>query len=213
MSLIQFTRNYTDRSSDKGYQFEFYCDKCGTGLRSSFQANKLGVAAGLLRAASSLFGGALGGAAQSADYVKDALRGEGWDSAFKSAIDEAKPRFRQCTRCGKWVCPDVCWNGSRTLCKVCAPELSEEGAVLQARLDTEQLGQEMRAAETAAQGNSNRLAHATCPHCNASVVAAAKFCPECGKSMVLQMACAKCGAKFSGAGKFCPECGEARQAA
>ena len=78
------------------------------------------MAAGLLRAASSLFGGAFGGAAQSADCVKDALRGEGWDAAFQSAIDEAKPRFRQCTRCGCWVCPDVCWNTSRNLCESCA---------------------------------------------------------------------------------------------
>jgi Double zinc ribbon/Prokaryotic RING finger family 2 len=212
VALTQFTRNYTDRSSDKGYQFEFYCDKCGTGLRSSFQANKLGVAAGLLRAASSLFGGALGGAAQSADYVKDALRGEGWDSAFKSAIDEAKPRFRQCTRCGKWVCPEVCWNESRTLCKVCAPELAEEGAVLQARLEAEQLGQKMRAPEPAVQADAPGRAHATCPHCSVAVDAAAKFCPECGKSLAVAPACGKCGAKFTGAGKFCPECGEARRA-
>ena len=76
MALTAFTRNYTDRSSDKGYQFEFFCDKCGTGLRSSFQANKLGIAAGLLRAASSVFGGRLGGAAQGADYVRDALRAQ-----------------------------------------------------------------------------------------------------------------------------------------
>ena len=27
MSLIQFTRNHSDRSTDKGYQFEFFCDE------------------------------------------------------------------------------------------------------------------------------------------------------------------------------------------
>jgi len=206
MALTQFTRNYTDRSSDKGYQFEFYCDKCGTGLRSSFQANKLGMAAGLLRAASSLFGGALGGAAQSADYVRDAMRGEGWDAAFKEAIDEAQPRFRQCTRCGRWVCPDVCWNGARNLCKTCAPDVSEEGAVLQARLDAEQAAQKTRAPEPAALPLAS-----SCPHCRAQVDANAKFCPECGKSLALPTACGKCGAKFVAAGKFCPECGEPRR--
>lgn len=208
MTLTQFTRNYADRSSDKGYQFEFYCDKCGTGLRSSFQANKLGMAAGLLRAASSLLGGALGGAAQSADYVKDAMRGEGWDAAFKEAIDEAKPRFRQCTRCGKWVCPEVCWNGSRGLCKSCAPDVAEEGAVMQAHLDAEQLGQKMRSLESAASPGAQRSA--SCPHCAAGVDAAAKFCPECGQSLAVPMACSKCGAAFAGVGKFCPECGEPR---
>jgi hypothetical protein len=209
VALTQFTRNYSDRSSDKGYQFEFFCDKCGTGFRSSFQANKLGMAAGLLRAASSLFGGALGGAAQSADYVKDALRGEGWDCAFKDAIEEARPRFRQCTRCGKWVCPDVCWNKTRDLCKACAPDLAEEGAALQARLDSEQLGQKLRAPE--ASGDAGAEGHTACPHCHAQVDATAKFCPECGKSLaVLHASCAKCGAKFVAAGKFCPECGEPR---
>ena len=26
------------------------------------------------------------------------------------AIAEIKPKFRQCTRCGGWFCPEVCWN-------------------------------------------------------------------------------------------------------
>ena len=29
MALIQFTRNHTNHSTDKGYQFEFFCDRCG----------------------------------------------------------------------------------------------------------------------------------------------------------------------------------------
>jgi hypothetical protein len=211
VALTQFTRNYTDRSSDKGYQFEFFCDKCGTGVRSSFEANKVGMAAGLLRAASSLLGGALGGAAQSADYVKDALRGAGWDSAFKTAIEEAKPRFRQCTRCGKWVCPEVCWNDKRSLCKSCAPDLAEEGAALQARLDAEQLGQKLRAPEPAVEANSTSQAGAACPHCAAPVERGAKFCAACGKPLAVATTCGKCGTKFATAGKFCPECGEPRK--
>src|SRR5512134_1752118 len=115
MALTALTRNCADRSSDKGYQFEFYCDKCGTGLRSAFQTSKLGVVSGLLHAASSLLGGRLGGAAQSADYLKDSLRGEGWDAAFNEPIAEAKPRFQQCRRRGSWVCPEVCWNEGKQL--------------------------------------------------------------------------------------------------
>ncbi|MFY9562138.1 MAG: zinc ribbon domain-containing protein [Terriglobales bacterium] len=34
MALIQFTRNHTDHSTDKGYQFEFFCDRCGTKFES-----------------------------------------------------------------------------------------------------------------------------------------------------------------------------------
>ena len=28
---IEFVQNYTDLSTDKGYQFKFFCDKCGNG--------------------------------------------------------------------------------------------------------------------------------------------------------------------------------------
>ena len=54
MSLIQFTRNHTDHSTDKGYQFEFFCDKCGNGERSAFQQNAMGIAASVLKAAGSI---------------------------------------------------------------------------------------------------------------------------------------------------------------
>ena len=33
-SLIKFTNNYRDCSTDAGYQFEFNCDGCGTGAMS-----------------------------------------------------------------------------------------------------------------------------------------------------------------------------------
>jgi len=29
MSLIGFIRNYNDLSTDNGFQFEFFCDRCG----------------------------------------------------------------------------------------------------------------------------------------------------------------------------------------
>jgi len=210
MTLIQFTRNYSDHSNDKGYQFEFFCDKCGTGFRSSFQANALGVASGLLHAASSIFGGVLGGVAQGADYAKDALRGEGWDRAFQEAIHEAKPKFRQCTRCGKWVCPDVCWNEARSLCEGCAPDLREEAASIQAHVAVEQLGQKMRQVDQVGGLDVSAHAVAACPHCNARV-GGGKFCPECGQPLAAAPSkCRQCGAELSAAAKFCAECGTPR---
>ena len=59
MAMIQFTRNYTDRSNDQGFQFEFHCDKCGNGHMSTFEGSTLGMAASFLKAAGSFFGGAL----------------------------------------------------------------------------------------------------------------------------------------------------------
>lgn len=50
-------------------------------------------------------------------------------------------------------------------------------------------------------------ANVICPHCNASVPEG-KFCPECGKPLVVEKAkCIKCGATINKGAKFCPECG------
>ena len=56
MAMIEFTSNHTDHSNDQGFQFEFHCDKCNNGYMSTFVASKVGMATGMLRAASSLFG-------------------------------------------------------------------------------------------------------------------------------------------------------------
>ena len=37
MALIQFTKNHSDHSTDKGYQFEFFCDRCGNGFMSELE--------------------------------------------------------------------------------------------------------------------------------------------------------------------------------
>ena len=34
---VPFTSNYTDVSTYDGYQFEFYCRRCGNGHRSAFR--------------------------------------------------------------------------------------------------------------------------------------------------------------------------------
>jgi len=212
MALIQFTKNYTDHSNDTGFQFEFHCDKCGSGHRSTFQANKLGMATGFMRAAASLFGGgSLWNAANAGNYMKDALRGKAWDDAFAAAIAEAKPRFRQCTRCGQWVCPDVCWNEGRSLCESCAPNLQEEAAAIQAQVAVEQAREKMQKVDQVADLDVKEQKVAQCPHCQARVAGAGKFCPECGKPLAAaKVACGACGAKIAATAKFCPECGEAR---
>ena len=44
MGLIQFVQNYDDLSTDRGYQFKFYCDRCGNGHMSRFEASVVGTA-------------------------------------------------------------------------------------------------------------------------------------------------------------------------
>src|SRR5262249_5748587 len=123
MALIAFTANYTDHSNSSGFQFEFHCDRCNNGYMTTFQPSRTGMAGGFLRAASGLLGGVLGQVADATDQVGDALRGPAWDAAFRKAVEEGKQKFKQCSRCGKWVCPENCWNAQRSQCEECAPDL------------------------------------------------------------------------------------------
>ena len=208
MAMVQFTRNYTDHSNDQGFQFEFHCDKCGNGYRSLFVASKVGMAASFLRAASSLLGG-LSGAASAGEHMKDALRGRAWDDAFNAAVVEGKQHFKQCTRCGKWVCPDVCWNEKRSLCEDCAPDLAQEAAAAQAQAAVQQIHQKAAEEDLVADIDMKVDQVAACPHCNARVEGG-KFCPECGKPLAAKNTCPRCGAQYGGGAKFCPGCGAPR---
>src|SRR5947209_4141395 len=139
MSFIQFTENYEDLSTDNGYQFKFFCDRCRNGYMSSFQPSVLGAAGGLLRAAGSIFGGAFGSAAAGSYEVQKAVGGKGHDEALKKAVEEVKAMFKQCKRCGKWVCPENCWNAQRGLCNECAPDVQMELAAAQNAATVEQI--------------------------------------------------------------------------
>jgi hypothetical protein len=123
MPLIQFTRNNHDHSTDKGFQFEFFCDRCGNGFMSEFKASATGMAASALHAAGGFFGGVLGRAAGSTWEIERAVLGPAHDKAFREAIEEAKPNFRQCPKCTHWVCLTSCWNAKRVLCYDCAPDI------------------------------------------------------------------------------------------
>ncbi len=49
-----------------------------------------------------------------------------------------------------------------------------------------------------------------CPHCNSTITAQNKFCPECGKdttNKIQDVLCSKCGEKCKSGIKFCPTCG------
>jgi hypothetical protein len=207
MALIAFTRNYTDHSNANGFQFEFRCDRCGNGRMSSFQPSHIGLAGGLLRAASGLFGGGvLDRLANAGDHLKDSTRGKARDDAFARAVAEATPHFRQCSRCGKWVCPEQCWNKKRGLCEECAPDLGEELTAAQATTAREQVWEKARATDHLGAVNMGVEQAATCPDCGAKAQGS-KFCPECGKPLRPKGACRQCGANIEAAVKFCPECG------
>ncbi|HWO22386.1 MAG TPA: zinc ribbon domain-containing protein [Kofleriaceae bacterium] len=213
MGATPFTRNYRDHSNDTGFQFEFFCDKCGNGHRSSFKASALGVGAKIAKGLGSLFGGSkMWAAGAAADHMKDGLRGGAWDDAFRKAIEEIRPKFHQCTRCGRWVCPDVCWNGERQLCEGCAPNLAEEGAHHQANIAAQQLAEKIRKVDHVADIDPAAPMLAQCPHCKSQLQPGAKFCAGCGKPVggaaAAKSFCAGCGAQLAAGAKFCGGCGQ-----
>ena len=207
MSLIQFTRNHTDHSTEKGYQFEFFCDRCGNGFMTEFKASAAGVATGALRAAGGLLGGIFGRAASSTYEVEKLVQGPGHDRAFREAVEESKPNFQQCPKCSKWVCRSTCWNGKRGLCHACAPNVETEVAAAQAQATVEQIQEKVRAQDLTKELDLKSEATALCPQCGARTEGA-KFCPECGKPLRPRNECPKCGAKTESTSKFCPECGQ-----
>jgi RING finger family protein len=224
MALIQFVRNYADLSNERGFQFKFHCDKCGNGYMTQFQTSSIGVAETLLNVAGSFLNG-WGRAGAAAHEVERMVGGKLHDAALASAVEEARPNFRQCTRCGHWVCQQVCWNAEVHLCESCAPNFTEQLAASQAQAKAnaarEQLEEKARAtnyvggvdmsanayvaAPTA--GTNTQAAKTLCGSCGAEV-GSAKFCPECGKpaAKAAPANCPSCGQKTTG-GKFCGNCG------
>lgn len=223
MAMIQFVNNYEDLSTDRGFQFKFYCDRCGNGHMSSFQASTIGTAGSLLRAAGSFFGGWVGSAGDSAYEIQRAVGGKAHDSALAAAVQEGKKHFHQCSRCGKWVCPDVCWNDAAGQCEDCAPNFEEEVASSHAHAKADAVREQLyeKARSTDYVGNIDMRAGSVakappkgapaaaqarlCPECGTA--ATGKFCPDCGSSMNAAPTCSACGHQLETPAKFCPECG------
>jgi hypothetical protein len=207
MAVIEFVQNYDDLSTDQGYQFRFHCNRCGNGYQSSFVANKLGMAGGFLRAAGGLFGGMLGNAGNSAYEVQRAVGGTAHDGALQAAVQEIKPLFIQCHRCGTWVCEKICFNPDKGLCKQCAPVLTEELASAQANIARDQIFVKAQAVDQTGGLDAGAQIGVRCWSCGAETPGG-KFCPECGVSLHPKTECAGCHAKLAPGAKFCAECGE-----
>ena len=209
---IEFTSNYSDHSTDQGFQFEFFCDRCGTGYRTRFQAFSLSQVSGALDAASSLFGGVLGRAADLGERVRSSSWQKAHDDAFVKAAQAMRPDFLQCQRCSSWVCKKSCWNSKKGLCKNCAPDLAVEMAAAQASVTSQAVWEKAQVSDEDDQEVSDekkwkRGITASCPNCNAPLAKNAKFCPECWTKIKTEAFCSECGAKLAASAKFCPECG------
>ncbi|OGO12907.1 MAG: hypothetical protein A2Z66_03560 [Chloroflexi bacterium RBG_13_66_10] len=208
---IEFVSNYSDLSTDKGFQFEFNCDRCSNGFRTRFRPWTVGSVSSVLDAAGSLLGGVFNTAADVGERVRSAGWQKAHDEAFQESVQEVRPSFIQCPRCSTWVCRKSCWNSKRGLCKECAPDLGVEMSAAQASRSVEEVWAHAKMAEEdkkLAEGNWRETIVASCPNCGAPQATNAKFCPECGTKIKTAETCSKCGAKLTAGAKFCPECGE-----
>lgn len=207
MPPIPFTGNYQDLSTDRGYQFKFFCEKCNNGYMSSFQASAVGMLGSAARVAGSLFGGVFNSVANSSYEVQRAVGGGAHDAALKEAVQEIAPTFKQCTRCGKWVCQPICWNKKAGLCESCAPDLDEEMAAAQAEAAREQVQEKARTVDWTKSRDVAQVSGAVCGACGAKTQGG-KFCMDCGAPLSAKLKCAHCGHEAEGSPKFCPDCGQ-----
>jgi membrane protease subunit (stomatin/prohibitin family) len=207
---IEFVSNYSDLSTDKGFQFEFNCDRCSNGFRTRFRPWTVGSVSSVLDAAGSLLGGVFNTAADVGERVRSAGWQKAHDEAFQESVQEIRSSFIQCPRCSQWVCRKSCWNSKRGLCKECAPDLGVEMSAAQASRSVEEVWAHAKMAEEdkkLAEGNWRETIVASCPNCGAPQATNAKFCPECGTKIKTAEHCSQCGAKLTAGAKFCPECG------
>lgn len=206
---IPFTDNYQDLSTDRGFQFKFFCERCGNGYMSSFQHNVTGVAGDVLRSAGNFLGGFLGKAADSMYDVQRAVGGPQHDAATRKAVEEIRPLFKQCGRCGDWVCHEVCWNDSRNQCVQCSPKIEHEIAAIETEGTIQQLREQAYSGVDLTGGVQLKsvAAPVTCPSCSAEVAAGQRFCGECGANVLAKPKCPSCGVESKPGQKFCGECG------
>jgi hypothetical protein len=212
---LWFTNNSRDLSNaygdDAGFEFEFYCQRCGDTWRSGFENYTLGRASGWLRRASSMASNVTSNIGFDVANTVGGLADAGWhkarDAAFQRAITQADSHFHRCARCTQHTC-DNCWNADRGMCRHCAPDLQTE--VEQARAEAEVSAARSAAAEAGAklaEGIDVTTQHQlVCPQCKTETHGA-KFCPECGHKVGAPATCASCSSEVPVGAKFCPECG------
>jgi hypothetical protein len=207
---IEFTNNYSDLSTENGFQYEFKCNRCQNGYRTEFDSFEMATATNVLEGASSMLGGIFGQAADVAQRAKSAAWEKSSDKAFKKAVEDIRPKFTQCPRCSAWVCKEQCWNEKKGLCKECAPDLGVEMAAAQADKSVEEVWAHAKMAEEdkhLTEQDWREGITASCPQCGAPQATNAKFCAQCGADLKTGKHCTQCGVKLEPGAKFCSSCG------
>ena len=217
--LKSFTRNYSDNSTEAGFQFTFFCDICQDGYRSSFiESSTYKKHKGLrgLSQGAGILGSLIGGRASSIGYSLERggsviserfeNRSPEWqkehERAFELAQNEAMQHFHRCHGCQQWVC-DADYNEDEGLCIQCAPR--EDIYVARARSEAMKRNIDDLAATATVWTGELQSKTTVCPVCG-KPAGSGKFCNNCGASMG-KAVCPSCGAEASVNAKFCNSCG------
>jgi hypothetical protein len=212
MTELKFADNYADLSQQSGvnagFQFEFYCERCGDTWRADFVPYRSGQASGWVSKAAGLLGGVLGGAGDAVEGLAQAGWGKAHDEAFRQAVEKAKRHFHRCAKCFQYVC-DVCFTRASGLCLNCAPDAEVEIEAARAQGEVYAAGEKaaLEGIRRGKQKDVKRDRQLVCPECGCETHGA-KFCPECGFQLAGKGRCPKCSVEISPTVKFCPECGE-----
>ncbi len=182
--------NYRDISTSMsdvsaGFQFEFFCEKCGETSRSAFKPYRKGQITGWLNRFAFMFYDL-----NKAGRATGAFAEAGSSGAKGDALEEARAAaaalYERCDSCRKWVGRE-CWNSSTGSCRECATKSASAGA------DTSGYG--------ASAGGT------ACPNCQ-TPSQGGRFCHECGFDMAsTHKSCPACGVTLSRQARFCTDCG------
>lgn len=167
-----------------GFQFEFFCEKCGESSRSAFRPYRKGQITGWLSRFAFMFYD-LNKASRATGAFAEAGGGSAKAEALAEAMAAAAPMYERCEGCRKWTGRE-CWTGSS--CRDCAAKGGSPGA------------------NTSGYGASSG-GGATCPNCQ-SPSEGGRFCHECGFDMAsTHKSCPACGVTLPRQARFCTDCG------
>jgi len=217
MALQPFTRNYTDNSTEAGFEFTFYCDLCNNGYKSQFIESKTYNKTGFLHGVAKFL--ALGAAClgqhdlgykleQGANILTERFEGMSpeWhrehEAAFNLGQEEAKRHFYRCPKCRLWVCNND-WNEEEGLCVECSPRLNVEVAAAKAEKMVMDIKEKAQNTQVFKGEVETKVTH--CPECGKPVTES-KFCVNCGADLSWKK-CPHCGKNAAAETKFCGECG------
>lgn len=180
--------NYRDLSTSTsdlsaGFQFEFFCEKCGETSRTAFRPYRKGQITGWLSRFAFMFHD-LNKASRATGAFAEAGATNAKREALADAMAAVADNYQRCERCRKWVGRE-CWNASSGSCRDCAtPGASAQGA---------------QAMATAAA--------VVCPNCQ-TPSSGGRFCHECGFDMAsTHKSCPACGTTLARQARFCTDCG------